>query len=397
MPVRRIKRKATAAELGTRKAARTSSRSSPRSGVKFSNPDTVSPQPSIPARTVTDTSSSKLSELPSYLVLRWPKDEPEDSDESESDSETHKSNRDVPKSIPTGQPLGEEWTHRVSDYGYPISRDGVKILDKLHHEQEKRDQDLHGMFIYTDWNGWGYNELLTNMLKTFNRDLYKKTVSPYKKWAYVEGFTAFLQGGRIWEWMMNDDSDTIKAIMNMFGIMLFTSFEMLAEHDLFKPDSSIKNISIIPLLWLEFIDQDGGDLDITWGCEVVRLCDEAGIDLTESLRSQVKLDKTKIEAWREEYRKKKECQDGDGYKYWAEKKDWTPKDDWKVQVFDWGNWDVRKWYRWDWKLEFKEFSKNHSTSGNYYDITTMPKAERESHTLGTAAFDRKIEAKLHPQ
>jgi hypothetical protein len=149
----------------------------------------------------------------------------------------------------------------------------------------------------------------------------------------------------------NDDSDTIKAIMNIFGTMLFTSFEMLAEHNLFRPDSSIKNITIIPLLWLEFIDQVGEDLDITWACEVVRLCDETGIDLTESLRKQVKLDKSKIEAWREEYRKKKDCEEGDGYKYWAEKKDWKPRDDWKVEVFDWGTWDVRKWCRWDWKVE----------------------------------------------
>jgi hypothetical protein len=153
---------------------------------------------------------------------------------------------------------------------------------------------------------------------------------------------------------VNDDSDTIKAIVNMFGTMVFTSFEMLAEHGLFTPDSSIKNIAIISLLWLEFINQFGGDLDITWACEVVRLCDEAGIDLTESLRSQVKLDKAKIETWRQEYGKKKECQEangGDGYKYWAEKKDWKPQDDWRVEVYSYGTWDIRKWYRWDWKAE----------------------------------------------
>jgi hypothetical protein len=52
----------------------------------------------------------------------------------------------------------------VSDLGYPLSEDGVKILDKLQKEQEKRDQDVRGMFIYSDWNGWGFNELLTNMV-----------------------------------------------------------------------------------------------------------------------------------------------------------------------------------------------------------------------------------------
>jgi hypothetical protein len=162
MPVKGIKRKATgySSRVWNPKVAKTSPRSSPRSGVKFSDPDTVSSCPQDSSKILTP---SKLSDKPTYLLLRWPQDE--DSDESGSESDNNNSNRDVSKSIPTGQPLGEEeWTHRVSDFGYPLSRDGLKILDKLQNEQEKRDQDLHGMFIYTDWNGWGYNELLTNMV-----------------------------------------------------------------------------------------------------------------------------------------------------------------------------------------------------------------------------------------
>jgi hypothetical protein len=48
-------------------------------------------------------------------------------------------------------------------------------------------------------------------------------------------------------------------------------------------------------------------------------------------------------------------------------------------------------------MQYKEFSKNHNTNGHHYDLTRMSKKERESHTLGTAAFDAKMEAKLNPQ
>ncbi|KAM3081166.1 hypothetical protein ACMFMG_005121 [Clarireedia jacksonii] len=188
--------------------------------------------------------------------------------------------------------------------------------------------------------------------------------------------------------MMNDDSDTIRAIMNMFGTMILTSFEMLAEHGLFTPDSRIKNIAIISLLWLEFIDQNGEDLDISWACEVVRLCDEAGFDLTESLRGQIDLDKEKFETWRKEYGEKKKCQeaeDGDGYKYWAGKTKWKPQDDWKD--------DVRQWYRWDWKVEYNEFKKD-NPGGSHYDLTKMSRAERDMYTFGTAANDARFAAMM---
>lgn len=38
-------------------------------------------------------------------------------------------------------------------------------------------------------------------MKDFNKDIFKKTVSPFKKWAYVEAVTCFLNWGDLMYWL----------------------------------------------------------------------------------------------------------------------------------------------------------------------------------------------------
>lgn len=97
--------------------------------------------------------------------------------------------------------LLDGWIERASDMGFPISEEGGRLLQHLSDEGEKRDQEAHGVFIYNDWVGWGISEVMCNMLKDFNRDVFKKTISPYKKWAYVEAFACFVSGE---DWYMTN-------------------------------------------------------------------------------------------------------------------------------------------------------------------------------------------------
>lgn len=41
----------------------------------------------------------------------------------------------------------------------------MELCQKLDKEQEKRDQDRLGMFIYNDWNGWGISEAMENFVR----------------------------------------------------------------------------------------------------------------------------------------------------------------------------------------------------------------------------------------
>jgi hypothetical protein len=122
--------------------------------------------------------------------------------------------------MPEPGELVDEYCNRVSDIGLPISEDGMKLLEKLDDEMQKRDQNSRGVYVCNDWNGYGMSEVMENFvsalvrnlagigeanarfqLKDFNRDVFKKTKSPFEKWAYVEGFVAYILVGDIDEWM----------------------------------------------------------------------------------------------------------------------------------------------------------------------------------------------------
>jgi hypothetical protein len=107
----------------------------------------------------------------------------------------------------------------VTDKGYPVSKAGMEKFIEINQEIEKRDQDMQGMYIYNDFSGYGVTEVMENMvgqnttalqsghsadiqqLAEFNKVIFKKDVSPIKKWALVEGLTLYLAMGDHMTWM----------------------------------------------------------------------------------------------------------------------------------------------------------------------------------------------------
>jgi hypothetical protein len=145
---------------------------------------------------------------------------------------------------------------------------------------------------------------------------------------------------------VNDDSDGVKEVMNMFGTMLLTSFDMLSEHGLLAADSQIPNIGIISLLMIEFSYGSAGDFDLTWACEIVRALDKAGVELKP--RKEAGVSQEKIDELREQYkdRESDEIEKGKNiYKVHASNRSWEPDDDFED--------DERIWARWDWKKEVR--------------------------------------------
>ncbi|KAF7946087.1 uncharacterized protein EAE97_005125 [Botrytis byssoidea] len=271
----------------------------------------------------------------------------------------------------------------VSTSGFLVSKDGIKLAENLLKEQQKREQvDDH------DWSGSGIFEIMLNMMKDFDRDIFQKTVSPYNKWAYIEGLASFLTFGSLIDWAMCDDSSRIEAIVNEFGTMLLTSLEMLSEHNLLAANSTVKNIPVILLLLFKFL-KEWGELgyEIGWPCEIVRQCDEAGIDLVQAIQhtsEKIKIQEGNLHAWRLQYQRKQNgCTfaqsqpfNGNGYMYWANKQDWQPKQDGLhlikefYQPDDLANYgqedeERRKWFRWDWKMEYSEFQTRYHGGSRY--------------------------------
>jgi hypothetical protein len=70
-------------------------------------------------------------------------------------------------------------------------------------------------------------------------------------------FAMFLLGNSADVLEGNEDGDSVEAVAEMLGLMLLTSNAALPEHSLFKPELEVKNIDIISLLLLEFIQVQG--------------------------------------------------------------------------------------------------------------------------------------------
>lgn len=109
---------------------------------------------------------------------------------------------------------------------------------------------------------------------------------------------------------------------------------------------------------MEVLKDWGCDLDCGWDVEVVRLLDEAGIELEMTIRKQVNVSKQHVHHLRESYSEKKlsdhtqhrsSNSDENGYLNYAKRSDWHLSDD-----VD-GSGSIirgdRLWYRWDWELE----------------------------------------------
>lgn len=53
-------------------------------------------------------------------------------------------------------------TREVTDRGFPLTSEGLQKFFHLTAEQQKRDQQFHGMYIYNDWTGYGMTEVMDN-------------------------------------------------------------------------------------------------------------------------------------------------------------------------------------------------------------------------------------------
>ncbi|OBT95029.1 hypothetical protein VE01_07400 [Pseudogymnoascus verrucosus] len=242
----------------------------------------------------------------------------------------------------------------VTDEGLPVSRAGMEKFIEINQEIDKRNQDVHGLYIYNDFSGYGVTEVMENLLAEFNKSIFKKDISPLKKWAIVEGLTLYLTMGDLRVWMMNDDSEGIEEVFNMMGVMFVTALEMLHESALIGPTSPLPdNVGVLSLLFLNFVMIGCTDYDLEWAHEVVRAADEYGVVLTP-MKQVEDVTQDRLDELRDICEKTKK---GKG-------------------LF--------------WKTEYPKFKRDHP-GGRKYDITKMSTAQKAQYEFGNVSEDSEVE------
>ncbi|KIM95732.1 hypothetical protein OIDMADRAFT_148790 [Oidiodendron maius Zn] len=241
----------------------------------------------------------------------------------------------------------------VTDKGFPVTKAGMERFLEINQEVDKRDQDTQGMYIYNDFSGYGVIEVLENTLAEFNKIIFKKDVSPLKKWAVVEGLTIYLAIGDHMTLMMNDNSQGIREVFDMMGVMYITALEMLHESGLIGPISPLPdNLGVVTLFFLDFMINTASNFDIGWVHEIVRAADTYGVVLSPSKHIKG-VDQGTLSDLKEMCKKK-------------------------------------KGKRFNWKTEYPKFKRYHS-GGHQYDITKMSKKGKAQYTFGTKEYDEQWE------
>lgn len=118
-------------------------------------------------------------------------------------------------SFPYDVGLLNELYLRNADLGIPVSNPGALLFENLCDEAEKRDQDIRGLHIYSDWIGWGVTEIMCNFMNDYNRSFMKKNLNPHELWTYVEAFTCFIKCEdtyMMW-WMGMSSQSILSAIL----------------------------------------------------------------------------------------------------------------------------------------------------------------------------------------
>ncbi|KIW70852.1 hypothetical protein PV04_03090 [Phialophora macrospora] len=176
-------------------------------------------------------------------------DEPEDEENPEGESGRHNESEGI---TPNGQrksicgqkkcicklPASENPEHK-----WLLTKQGYLMVAKLQYEVAIRDQDAIGEHFYSDFNGYGFQEVMENQLLAFNREVSKKTVQPAALWSFIEAFAWILDDTPVWFHV--DDPDTVLATLRMIGGAIFTTLKVLEEHDLLGPESAVKNIALV--------------------------------------------------------------------------------------------------------------------------------------------------------
>ncbi|RFN48357.1 hypothetical protein FIE12Z_7406 [Fusarium flagelliforme] len=211
-------------------------------------------------------------------------------------------------------------------------------------EALKRDQDDFDLHIYNDFTAYGMHELMENIFLQFN-SVFKAKASYRDFWPEVEGLALILR------------SDVIARIPRSvnpsakWGYLTLATIDALKKQDVFKPDSEIKNLGLVLFMLIhwgrEQIDYEFSEECCSWIYKVIDLTEEADIELTAPNNFDKQYDEI------------------------VDNRDKRAK-------------DMSRWDKVNWGSQLKAYGNKHGDGptrigGQYYDITKMPKAQRDRH------------------
>ncbi|KAF1938112.1 hypothetical protein EJ02DRAFT_425980 [Clathrospora elynae] len=208
--------------------------------------------------------------------------------------------------------------------------------------------DNFQMYIYNDFNGYGLQELMENLMVAFDAALKKKDdVALKRMWAVISALALWLNEVDTGPYTGCEDGEKTKDLAELMGCALLTALVKLQEADELKPDSTFIDLPFVisaMLAWSDDLDKYGIDEDATaWRSHAAAYFKKAKLDASKGVASTTKL--------------LEELDDGDAKS--------SSKDPW------------------GWAKLLKKYKSNYGTKigGTKYDITKMSRKERAKHAF----------------
>lgn len=124
-----------------------------------------------------------------------------------------------------------------------------------------REPDFFDMYVYNDFAGYGYQEVVENNMAEFNKVLNSKNGKTEELWTILESMPIWLLDEPNVPWHMIDDGERSWLTYNLLGFMFLTGLNRIDQEGELKPDSKYKDLSLVMSLWARVADDLGGDTD----------------------------------------------------------------------------------------------------------------------------------------
>ncbi|KEQ61358.1 uncharacterized protein M437DRAFT_27548, partial [Aureobasidium melanogenum CBS 110374] len=237
-------------------------------------------------------------------------------------------------------------------------------------EVPHRDPDCFGMYVYNDFAGYGYQEVVENNMAEFNKILNSKNGKTEELWTILESMPIWLLDEPNVPWHMIDDGERSWLTYGLLGFMLLAGLNRIDQEGELKPDSKYKDLSLVMSLWARVADDLGGDTDdpfdgvkgggdsslgdyagfsLLWFRYLLALAKEAGIPIKGVTHIDDKVD------------------------------EWLSQIEGKVKL------PPKKADRFGWKTKFSKYTKSYGAGGKIggeqFKITKWTRQERKKHAF----------------
>ncbi|KAI5235432.1 hypothetical protein E4T43_09272 [Aureobasidium subglaciale] len=234
-----------------------------------------------------------------------------------------------------------------------------------------RDPDRFDMYVYNDFAGYGYQEVIENHMAEFNKVLNAEDGKTEELWTILESMGWWIVDEPNAPWHMIDDGERSWLTYSLLGFMLLTALNRMDTEGDFKTDSKYKDLSLVLALWAKAADDLGGDVvdplaskkmdstigdyagfNLLWFRYLLTLAKEASVPITGVTDVDDKID------------------------------EWTSQVEGKVTL------PPKRADRFDWKAKYQLYTKKYGKAGKIggeaFQITKWTRQKRAKH-----AFDKK--------